>query len=553
MIGIDGAAPDMVERLTSTDRMPTLRMLMRHGVYGRLESSANCSPASAWSSVLTGVNPGKHGVWDLQMLVPGTYEWQPAHSRLLRAPTLPQLLTDRGLEAGTVLVPMTFPAREAEWTTVAGWLAPSVDAEGFAHPRRVATMAARRLQDVPLLPRLESFARSGHYGAGIEVALEALQAKAKLARELLGDRRWDMLAVNFTELDPIQRWYWHLNDRRHPEHREELMTRHGELIADAYVVVDAAVRDLIDALEPSDHLLVVAPYGMTLNSRAPACVPDVMSHLELLVTRSSAGGAWHRLMSAMADASDGALRALRGVLPGGLADLLPEPMDAGEAGRRADGDPWIDYQRSWVLPAPGGHLFLNTEAEFPLGIVPSGMLDSLLMNIISKLQTGIDPATGRQPLQWAQRRQEVFSGPYLSRIPHLVIRWQDRGVVTGLTVTGRDGRVQVARPSGPTMPGGAPGPEGVLIAAGAGVRRGVRVEGAGVEDVAATVMHLCGQRVPAYFDGRVLEEALTPDFLEEHPVRVLDRELPKVIEDPIRIEQASRVVRDHLRDLGYWR
>ncbi|MGC9318515.1 MAG: alkaline phosphatase family protein, partial [Armatimonadota bacterium] len=484
VIGIDGASPGMVERLTSTGRMPTLRALMRHGVYGHLESSANCSPASAWSSVLTGVTPARHGVWDLQNLAPGSYEWQPAHARLLRAPTLPQLLTDRGLEVGTVLVPMTFPAREAEWTTVAGWLAPSVDAEGFAHPRRVASMAARRLQDVPLRPRMGSFARSGQYEGGIESALKALHAKAGLARELLADRRWDMLIVNFTELDPIQRWCWHLTDRRHPEYREELMTRHGELIADAYAQADALVAELIDALRPSDHLLIIAPYGATLSSRAPACVPDLMSHLELLATRSSAGGAWRRLTRTIADASDSALNALHGVLPGALADLLPERLGGDEVGHRGDGDPWIDYGRSWVLPTPGGHLFLNTEAEFPLGIVPGGVLDSLEMNIISKLQTGIDPATGRRPLEWAQRRQELFSGPYLSRIPHIVTRWQDRDVVTGLTVTGRDGRVEVARPSGISMPSGAPGPEGVLILAGAGVRRGVRVEGARVEDVA---------------------------------------------------------------------
>ena len=58
VIGIDGASPEVVERLTSRGRLPALRALMRHGTYGRLESSANCNPISAWASLLTGTNRG---------------------------------------------------------------------------------------------------------------------------------------------------------------------------------------------------------------------------------------------------------------------------------------------------------------------------------------------------------------------------------------------------------------------------------------------------------------------------------------------------------------
>ena len=77
LVGLDGASPELVERLAAQGRLPTLRGLMRHGVYGRLQSSVNCSPISAWSSLLTGVNPGKHGVWSLNTIIPGTYDFAP--------------------------------------------------------------------------------------------------------------------------------------------------------------------------------------------------------------------------------------------------------------------------------------------------------------------------------------------------------------------------------------------------------------------------------------------------------------------------------------------
>ncbi len=552
VIGIDGANPDLIERMTSTGQMPTLRALMRHGVYGRVESSANASPVSAWSSFLTGVNPGMHGVWDLRMLMPESYEWQVPHSRMLRAPTLPQILTERGLEVGTLFVPVTYPAREAEWTTVAGWLAPSADAEGFAHPRRVAGMAGRRLKDVPLAVQLGSYAASGRYDAGLERAIEAMNAKCALAEDLLAERRWDMLAVNLTELDRVLRWFWHLADPAHPDHRDDIPAAADGVIAAMHAAVDAAVARLIRGLSPEDSVMVISTYGVELNSRAALCVPELMAHLELLVGRSAAGGLWHGLTSWLGGAVDGVLDLLHTILPGRLADLVPPSAEHEAPSRLTDGDPWLDYERTWVIPAPGGSIYVNTEDEFPLGIASSAQLDQLRLRITSALQTCIDPATGRRPLRWVRPRDQVCSGPYLSRIPHIVARWDNSRVVEGLTVTGsRDGRVRIARPPSGRVPNGAPSGEGVLIAAGGRLRRGVRVEGACVEDLAATVVHLCGERVPSYFEGRVLDEALSRSYLEEYPVRLLEREMPRIIEDSGRATETADIVRDHLRALDW--
>lgn len=550
VIGIDGANYELIERLTAIGQMPTLRALMRHGVYGRLEPPQNTSPICAWSNWLTGVNPGKHGVWDLRNLAPETYDWQPAHSRLLRAPTLAQLLTERGREVGTAFVPMTYPAREAEWTTISGWLAPSVDAEGFAHPRKIASMAARRLQGVPLAVQLGGLAGSGRYEAGVEIAIEAMRAKAALAEELLADRQWDLLAVNFTELDRVLRWYWHLIDRNHPSYRQDQLAEHGDPISAIHAEMDAIVARLADKLRPSDDLLILATYGVGLNTRAALCVPEMLSQLELLVTRSAANGLWHGVTSRIGDLASDTMEFLRTVLPEGLARRLPAP-ERSESVRVGEADPWLDHERTWVIAAPGGHVFLHTAEEFPNGIVEPTMADQLMLRIRGALQTAIDPSTGRRPLAWIRSRDEICAGPYLGRVPHLVTRWDTDRVVEGLTVTGPDGRVRIARPTRARVPSGAPCLGGILIAAGRGLRRGVRIEGATIEDVSATIMHLCGERVPSYFDGEVLTQALAPSFLAERPVEIVERDLPRIIEDPSRLASAAHTVSEHLRGLGY--
>lgn len=550
LIGVDGATPELIERLTSTGHMPALRSLMRHGVYGRLESSINPDPCCAWSSLLTGVGPGKHGVWGTRNLKPESYQWRPANARMLRVPTLAQMLTDRGQEVGTLFVPMTFPAREAEYTTVAGWLAPSIEAEGFAHPASMASLARRKLKEVPHPLRLRSYAASGRYAQGLDVAIEAMRAKASLAIDVLGDRRWDFLAVNFTELDRVLRWYWHLIDRNHADFRDDLYSEWGDLITEIHQEIDAQIGRLVEALEPDDHLMIVSTHGMGLNSGAHLCLPELLTHLDLVTSRSSAGGAWRSLLGTVGRSFDDMLTVLREMLPDTLAEILPAPRTPVE-GPGIEESPWIDYERSWVIPSPDGHIYLNHEDTFPAGPVGNGDADRLMLQVTSSLQTAIDPATGRRPLLWAQPRERVCSGPWVAQFPHIVTRWDQSRQVMGLTATGRDGRVQIARPAGGHIPSGAPAPEGILIAAGAGIQRGARIEGAGLEDVTATIMHLRGERVPSYFDGAVLKQAFTRRMLEQVPVRILQRDMPRVVEDPERIQAASDAVASHLQALGY--
>ncbi len=550
LIGIDGATPELIERLTSTGEMPALRSLMRHGVYGRMESSVNHDPCSAWSSLLTGVNPGKHGVWALRNIVPESYQWRMANSRMLRAPTLSQMLTDRGQEVGTVCVPMTFPAREAEWTTVAGWLAPSIEAAGFAHPDSAASLARRRLKDIPHDLRLGSYVAAGRYEEGVELAVESMRARTALTLDLLGQKRWDFLAVNFVELDRVLRWCWHLIDRKHSDFREDVFAQHGKLIATIHRELDAQIARLVESLGPDDHLMVVSAHGTGINSRAALCLPDWLAHLGLLSYRSSAGGAWRRLRNSIGNGIDGICDFLRDILPESLRGMIPDP-DEGHAPIDADGDPWIDYERTFMIPTPGGNLYLNHEDTFPGGTVSNGTCDRLMLDVTAKLQSAIDPASGGRPLEWAKPRERVCSGPFVNQFPHIITRWDQSRTVMGLTATGGNGRVQVARPATGRIPSGAPSPLGILIAAGGGLRRGARIEGAKVEDVAATILHLRGESVPSYFDGAVLKQAMTDRMLEQVPVRILQRDPPRIIESPERIEAASEAVASRLRALGY--
>jgi hypothetical protein len=65
-------------------------------------------------------------------------------------------------------------------------------------------------------------------------------------------------------------------------------------------------------------------------------------------------------------------------------------------------------------------------------------------------------------------------------------------------------------------------PEGLLILLGEGVDRGARVQPVRPPDVAPTLCYLLGLPVAQYMEGSVIVGAITPSFLAEHPLRVVE-------------------------------
>ncbi len=61
--------------------------------------------------------------------------------------------------------------------------------------------------------------------------------------------------------------------------------------------------------------------------------------------------------------------------------------------------------------------------------------------------------------------------------------------------------------------------QGIFVAAGPHLRRGVEISGIAVLDVTPTLLHYLGLPVAKDMDGKVVEGILEPDFIARHPIR----------------------------------
>jgi predicted AlkP superfamily phosphohydrolase/phosphomutase len=81
VIGLDGATFDLIKPFVAQGKLPTFKKLMDGGAWSELRSTVPPVTASAWSSFMTGKNPGAHGLFDFMQRREGSYDLAPVSVR----------------------------------------------------------------------------------------------------------------------------------------------------------------------------------------------------------------------------------------------------------------------------------------------------------------------------------------------------------------------------------------------------------------------------------------------------------------------------------------
>ena len=65
LLGLDGASLNTIQETMSRTRLPNFEKLLRDGSYSDLHSVYPYVTAPAWTTIFSGVNPGKHGIFEM--------------------------------------------------------------------------------------------------------------------------------------------------------------------------------------------------------------------------------------------------------------------------------------------------------------------------------------------------------------------------------------------------------------------------------------------------------------------------------------------------------
>jgi len=121
IIGLDGMPYHLIKNLAEGGTMPNMKALIDEGIFKQMASSIPEVSSVAWSSVITGKNPGEHGVYGFTDLMPGSYSMFFPNFNSLKAPPFWER-EDSG-KSVIINVPTTYPARELNGILISGFVA----------------------------------------------------------------------------------------------------------------------------------------------------------------------------------------------------------------------------------------------------------------------------------------------------------------------------------------------------------------------------------------------------------------------------------------------
>src|SRR6476661_2469127 len=134
ILGFDGMDPHLLEKWMAEGKLPNIAKLAKQGGFYPLQTTHSPESPTAWASFATGVNAGKHNIYDF--LVRDTSSYLPDLGMVTRTPpkflfnyipvSKPKLNSIRGgtsfwvtagkagVRTDVLTVPVTFPPEEVE-------------------------------------------------------------------------------------------------------------------------------------------------------------------------------------------------------------------------------------------------------------------------------------------------------------------------------------------------------------------------------------------------------------------------------------------------------
>lgn len=255
IIGLDGADPVLLGRWMEEGRLPHLAALRNQG--GLLPCRSTNPPVTypAWTTCVTGVNPGKHGIFDFTEQVPGSYRIRFVNGSRRAAPALWNVLSGAGKRVGVLGVPGTFPPEPVNGFMVSGFDSPvatGVDAS-CVYPKSLYP----RVRDWRFADFQEGCIGPGWHEAALSALLAKLEDKERIALDLLREEPWDFFMVVFGESDTVSHHFWLFHDEHSPRHRPGPRFA----IRQIYERLDQTVGALREAAGPEVFTLIVSDHG----------------------------------------------------------------------------------------------------------------------------------------------------------------------------------------------------------------------------------------------------------------------------------------------------
>ncbi|WP_135829003.1 alkaline phosphatase family protein [Halorussus halobius] len=509
LIGIDAGCRSVLDPLVEAGAVPNLASVFEAGAVGRLESQIPPWTPSAWPSLYTGTNPGKHGVYGF--LTFEGYDWDVVNATHVREPSLWELLDGRGRSSVVVNAPVTSPPAEIDGAVVPGYTAPE---DPTCHPEGLLEDVREAVGDY----RVYAPREVDDEERAVEWYRRLVAMRGEAFRYLVERFDPDFGFVQFQQTDTVFHEF----------------PGDDDTVRAVYEAVDEQVGEILSTCDP-DTVVVASDHGMGEYTGYEFRPNELLRRRGLVETttdgegmptwttiaddrlragedgeRAAGGGTdrppAERALDALASVGLTAQRIEAALDSVGLAEFVAERVPADLARAAAE---QVDFpaSRAYVRDRIELGVRVNLAGREPEGTVDPDEYEAVRDELVDLL-SAVETPDGEPVFERVVRREAVFSGPHVEAAPDV------------LTVPREYDEFLSARVGGGTF--GPPSEpynhkrDGVVAIAGADVDPDAGLAGAHLFDVAPTVLATLGCPASDRMDGSVLSP-VEPAGTESYP------------------------------------
>ena len=534
VIGLDSATFDVIDPMLDAGELPNLRALLDRGASGVLRSTTHPLTPHAWSTMVTGVNAARHGIWDFTERDDTGYGLRLINGSYRRAPALWDRLAASGRRSGVVNVPFTWPAPALDGGFAIAGMDASFREQGMTSPESLFAELRERLGPLELDHRYPI--TDGRLD--LDLVRKAAEQKVDAALWLAERFEPELLWVVFMAADHVQHLGWREWEARGLE----------SAVAGTYRILDEAVGRLMEHAAGGDVIVLsdpgAGPLDGVVNLNAWLAREGFLTYVA--ATSRLGGRMFEKAFQ------------LRKKLPRRIRYAAKQRMPRARERvyEQRTGFTAIDWSQTRAFSyGTFGNVVINLRGRENDGTVePGDEYERVRSEIAARAMDLRDPQ-GEPIVAAVHRREDLFEGPYIEKVPDLLIEFADYAWLGKGNVKKRAeelwDRIEIDASSEHVYVG-SHRHEGVFVLAGPSATSAPRTL-AEIQDVAPTVLYILGEPLPSAFEGRILSETLDPDLLDARPPEYADAELEPAGAPPEASYSESEAgeVEERLRGLGY--
>jgi len=546
ILGLDGASPEVIDSLIALGRLPTFAKMKKEGVMGKLRTTIPPITGSAWSSFMTGKNPGKHGIFDFISRKEGTYHLMPINAQKREGRSFWSWAGDTGKRVCIFHVPITYPPEKVNGMMVSGMLTPP-NRTDYTYP---GSLVKDLEQIIPgyRIHVTEAYSK-GQEERFLKHLYEVTDHRIKAMEYLFKQEDWDLFVGVVEGIDNIQHELWHCWDPDHFRYSSS-GNRYSDAIPKYYEKMDDLLRRIMEEwIDSRWTLIIMSDHGAGPLKKLLYLNNFLMTNGFMKLKRGFRPSIKHLFFRG-------------GFVPMTFYHLLVR-MGLGRIKKKTrfgQTESWLrpfflsfedvdwNQTKAYSFGSTAGQIYLNLKGREPRGIVSPGReAEAVKGEIIEELKNLVDEETEEKVVGEIYRKEELYHGPHLGEAPDVIFLPRNFETVAF-------GEYEFASHRMIDDSWGVSGShrmDGLLMMRGKLFKPGTMLQGAHIIDLAPSALYLLGLPIPETMDGKVLEAAFLEKSIEEREIRFIEESAFQFHPQDIYSQGEEEALKKQLKGLGY--